>query len=49
VTLGETRADGAVTLESVYCLGLCASGPSALVDGRPVGRLSPDDLSGLGG
>lgn len=30
---GETSADGHVTLEPVYCLGLCASGPSALVDG----------------
>lgn len=29
---GETTADGHVTLEPVYCLGLCASGPSALVD-----------------
>lgn len=39
VDLGETRADGAVTLEAVYCLGLCAIGPSALVDGRPVARI----------
>jgi formate dehydrogenase subunit gamma len=31
---GRTRADGAVTLEPVYCLGLCATGPSALVDDR---------------
>jgi formate dehydrogenase subunit gamma len=38
---GETRADGAVTLEPVYCLGLCASGPSAMVDGEVRGRLSP--------
>lgn len=28
----ETTADGAVSLEPVYCLGLCASGPAALVD-----------------
>lgn len=38
-TMGSTRADGAVTLEPVYCLGLCAIGPAALVDGRPVARL----------
>src|SRR5690606_14654684 len=25
----ETAADGSVTLEPVYCLGLCACGPSA--------------------
>lgn len=47
VALGATTADGAVTLEPVYCLGLCASGPAALVDGRPVGRLAPDDLERL--
>jgi formate dehydrogenase subunit gamma len=35
-----TSADGAVTLEPVFCLGLCATGPSALLDGHPVGRLS---------
>lgn len=37
----ETTADGAVTVEPVFCLGLCASGPAALVDGNPVGRLDP--------
>ena len=36
-----TTLDGAVTLEPVFCLGLCATGPSALVDGHPVGRLNP--------
>ncbi|HMO77524.1 MAG TPA: NAD(P)H-dependent oxidoreductase subunit E, partial [Sphingopyxis sp.] len=36
---GETRRDGQVTLEAVYCLGLCAIGPNALVDGRPVARI----------
>ncbi len=45
--LGQTGADGAVTLEPVYCLGLCASGPAALVDGQPVARLAPDDLDRL--
>ncbi|MDX3900236.1 MAG: formate dehydrogenase subunit gamma [Sphingobium sp.] len=39
VAMGETRSDGAVTLEAVYCLGLCAIGPNALVDGRPVARM----------
>jgi formate dehydrogenase subunit gamma len=36
----QTTADGAVTLEPVFCLGLCASGPAALVDGHPIGRLT---------
>ncbi|MBS0410939.1 MAG: formate dehydrogenase subunit gamma [Proteobacteria bacterium] len=44
VAMGETRADGHLTLEPVYCLGLCAIGPSALVDGAPVARL---DAAGL--
>ena len=30
----ETTKDGAVTLEPVYCLGLCACAPSAMLDGR---------------
>ncbi len=32
-----TRAD--VTLEPVFCLGLCACGPAAMVDGRLAGRV----------
>jgi formate dehydrogenase subunit gamma len=24
----------------VFCLGLCATGPSALLDGQPIGRLN---------
>ena len=39
VAMGETRRDGQVTLEPVYCLGLCALGPNALVDGRPIARI----------
>lgn len=34
-----TTADGKVTLEPVYCLGLCACGPAAMLDGRPLGRV----------
>jgi formate dehydrogenase subunit gamma len=36
-----TTQDGAVTLEPVFCLGLCAIGPSAMLDDRPLGRLDP--------
>ena len=35
----ETSKDGAVTLEPVFCLGLCACAPAALVDGRVVARV----------
>jgi len=41
-----TRADGGVTLEPVYCLGLCASGPAAMVDGRPCGRVTAASVDG---
>lgn len=34
-----TTADGAITVEPVFCLGLCASAPAAMVDGRLIGRL----------
>ena len=40
---GTTR-NGAVTLEPVFCLGLCACGPAALVDGQVVGRVDADTL-----
>ena len=39
VKLGQSTADGAVTLEPIYCLGLCASGPAGLVGDQPVARL----------
>jgi formate dehydrogenase subunit gamma len=39
-----TTADGAVTLEPVFCLGLCASGPAAMLDGRPLGQLDAGRL-----
>jgi formate dehydrogenase subunit gamma len=44
VAWGGTTQDGAVTIESVYCLGLCACAPAALVDGMPVGRLDQGRL-----
>jgi formate dehydrogenase subunit gamma len=47
VACGESSADGAVTLEPVYCLGLCACAPSAMVDGRVAGRLDEAKLDAL--
>ena len=43
----ETSADGAVTLEPVFCLGLCACGPAALVDGRLMGRVDVSVVDAL--
>jgi formate dehydrogenase subunit gamma len=45
--MGHTSDDGRVSLEPVYCLGLCATAPSALVDGRPVGRLTGSRIDAL--
>ena len=39
IALGDTTADDRVTFEPIYCLGLCATAPSAILDGRVVGRL----------
>jgi formate dehydrogenase subunit gamma len=36
-----------VSLEPIYCLGLCSSGPSALIDGRPHARLTPERFDAL--
>ena len=47
VKSGETTGDGQVTLEAVYCLGLCAIAPSAMIDGRVVGRLDEERIDAL--
>ena len=36
-----TTPGGGVTVEPVYCLGLCACAPAAMVDGTLVGRADP--------
>ena len=47
VATGDTAADGSVTLEAVYCLGLCATAPSAMIDGRIVGRMDEARLDAI--
>ena len=47
VKCGGTSADGRVTLEPIYCLGLCATAPSAMVDGRIIGRLTAAKLDAV--
>ena len=42
VELGETSADKRVTFEAVYCLGLCATAPSLMIDGKLHGRMNPE-------
>jgi formate dehydrogenase subunit gamma len=43
----HTRADGAVTLEPIYCLGLCAMSPAMLIDEQPYARMSLAKLDAL--
>lgn len=43
----ETAKDGSVTLEPVYCLGLCACSPAALLDGQPIGRLDDEEIDAV--
>lgn len=42
-----TTPDGKVTLEPVFCLGLCACGPAAIVDGKLHGRVGADRLDAI--
>jgi formate dehydrogenase subunit gamma len=47
VKMGETTGDGQVTLEHVYCLGLCAVAPSGMINGRIIGRLDESRLDAM--
>jgi formate dehydrogenase subunit gamma len=47
VALGNTTPDERVTLEPIYCLGLCATAPSAMLDGRLFGRLDEARIDAL--
>src|SRR6201997_4780610 len=47
VALGSTTPDERVTLEPSSCLGLCATAPSAMLDGRLVGRLDEARIDAL--
>lgn len=44
---GELLHGGDVTLEPVYCLGLCASSPAIQIDDRLHARVSPQRLQAL--
>ena len=37
----STSADGAFTVEPVYCLGLCASSPAVQIGTKPHARMTP--------
>jgi formate dehydrogenase subunit gamma len=44
---GGTTPDGRLTVEPVYCLGLCACAPSAMLDDEPYARLTAESLTAL--
>ena len=46
---GGVTADGGVLLDPVFCLGNCALGPAASVDGRLIGRATADRVVGQAG
>jgi len=47
INWGETTRDGRVTLDPVFCLGLCATAPSAMINNKLVGRLTESRLDKL--
>ena len=47
VAFGETSKNGAVTLEAMYCLGLCACAPAAIINGELRGRLDFDSVTDI--
>jgi formate dehydrogenase subunit gamma len=42
-----TTANGAFTLEPVYCLGNCACSPAMMVDGELYGRVTPERFDAI--
>lgn len=47
VALGETTADGAISLEPVYCLGNCACSPAISIDGQSYARVDANRFDSL--
>ncbi len=41
IDFNVTSADGAFSLEAVYCLGNCACSPAAVINGELLGRVTP--------
>jgi len=44
---GETTEDMKFTLETVNCLGCCALGPVAVIDGKYESKVTPDKLDNI--
>ena len=46
VEVGGTTSDGAVTLETSSCLGVCAEAPAMMIDDRVYGNLTKEKALG---
>ncbi|MEO8531655.1 MAG: NAD(P)H-dependent oxidoreductase subunit E [Deltaproteobacteria bacterium] len=49
ITFGETTPDGALTLDEVFCLGLCALAPAGDLDGKQYARLTAPRVALMAG
>jgi len=47
VEIDSTSPSGHLTVETVYCLGNCALGHAALIDGALVGRIDKELLDAV--
>ncbi|MFN3919531.1 MAG: NAD(P)H-dependent oxidoreductase subunit E, partial [Methylohalobius sp.] len=47
VSPGKARADGQVSVQETSCTGLCDQGPSLLVNGLPIARLTPSLIEAI--
>lgn len=47
IQVGQTAADGSITIESAFCLGNCALSPAIMLDEMPYGRVSPQFADSL--
>jgi NADH-quinone oxidoreductase subunit E len=47
IQAGETTEDRVFTLETVNCLGACALGPVAVLDGKYYGNMTPNRINAL--
>ena len=45
ISAGHTAESGDVTLEHVYCLGLCSAGPAASVDEQLIARATAEKVA----
>jgi formate dehydrogenase subunit gamma len=47
IRIGETSADGSLSLHPVYCLGLCSASPALMIDGAVHARVTPERFDEL--